>query len=138
MTSARSRGFDQATSGVGVVQINLNNYYGDSEPQGVYDSYLTGKLGALVLFCRKLEWSELASQINELLPLRGNAPEGLTRMQGFVLPEIRHLLEHTVLDDSTSRSHHLLEQMEAQSNQTSATASNKRAISIRPPFEQRH
>ena len=98
MASARSEALTTLVGELESYEINLNHYYGDSEPQSVYDSHLTGKLDALALFCRKLGWSELASQIKELLPLHMSAPEALTRMQSFVLPEIRHLLEHTEID----------------------------------------
>jgi len=98
MTSARSEALTRLLGELESYEINLNDYYGDLEPQSVYDSHLTGKLDALTLFCRKLGWPDLANQVKELLPLRRNAPEALTRMQSFVLPEIRHLLEHTEID----------------------------------------
>ena len=40
-------------------QIDLNQYYEDSEPQGVYDKVFTGKLESLCAFCQVLGWSEL-------------------------------------------------------------------------------
>jgi len=99
MTSARSKALTRLLNELEAYEINLNQYYGDSEPQSVYDSHLTGKLDALALFCRRLGWSDLAGQIQELIPLQVNAPEALTRIQDFVLPEIRHLLEHTGVDE---------------------------------------
>ncbi len=99
MNSARSKALIRLLNELESYTINLNDYYGDAEPQSVYDSHLSGKLDALALFCRKLGWPELAGQIQELIPLEGNAPEALTRIQDFVLPEIRHLLEHTSIDE---------------------------------------
>ena len=99
MTSARSEALTRLVDELDSFKIDLNAYYGDSEPQSVYDSHLSGKLDALSLFCKKLGWSDLAGQIRELIPLQVNAPEALTRIQDFVLPEIRHLLEHASVDD---------------------------------------
>src|SRR5262245_44708234 len=99
MTSARSEALTRLLDELEAYEINLNHYYGDSEPQSVYDSHLSGKLDALALFCRKLGWSDLAGQVQELIPLQLNAPEALTRVQDFVLPEIRHLLEHAGIDE---------------------------------------
>ena len=99
MASARSKALLRLLDELEAYEISLNDYYGDSEPQSVYDSYLTGKLDALALFCRRLGWPDLAGQVQELIPLQVNAPEALTRVQDFVLPEIRHLLEHADADD---------------------------------------
>lgn len=99
MTSARSKALIGLIDELGEYRIDVTEYYGDLEPQSYWDSHLSGKLDALTLFCRRFGWSELAGQIQELIPLRANAPEALTRVQDFVIPEIRHLLEHAGVDE---------------------------------------
>lgn len=99
VASARSKALTRLLDELESYDINLNHYYADSEPQSVYDSHLSGKFDALALFSRRLGWSDLASQIQELIPLQMNAPEALTRIQDFVLPEIRHLLQHADVDE---------------------------------------
>ncbi len=99
VATARSKALIRLLDELESFTINLNDYYSDSEPQSVYDSHLSGNLDALTLFCRKLGWSDLASQVQELIPLEVDAPEALTRIQDFVLPEIRHLLEHASVDE---------------------------------------
>ena len=79
-------------------EINLNTYWEDLEPQYAYDKMLSGKLDALSHYCQILGWSLLSSQLNELLPLHGSAPESMERVQGYVLPEIRRLMEHTEIE----------------------------------------
>jgi len=98
MTSARSKAIESLLVELETYAINLNHYYEDLEPQGVYDAYLTGKFDALTRFCRKLGWSDLAAEMQDLVPLEANAPQSLTRVQDYVLPEIRHLLEHMDID----------------------------------------
>lgn len=83
-------------------EINLNHYYDDAEPQGVYDSILTGKLESLRAFCQLLGWSELVSQMQDMTPLRGNAVECLAIIQTFVIPEARRLLATTDIESPTS------------------------------------
>lgn len=98
MTSARSKALYRLVDELESFTIDLNKYHSDLEPQSVYDEHLNGKLDSLMLFCRRLGWSDLASQISVLLPLRADAPKAMARMQNFVLPEIRHLLESTNID----------------------------------------
>lgn len=99
MSSIRSKALTRLLDELESYEISLNAYYGDLEPQGVYDSHLNGKLDALALFCRRLGWADLADQVQLLIPLRGNAPMALTRVQDFVLPEIRYLVEHNDVDE---------------------------------------
>lgn len=81
-------------------EINLNQYYGDDpEPRPVCDSYLTGRLEALALFCRRLGWSDLAGQITGRLPLEGDGPEILGLVKAYVVPEMRHLIERHQADE---------------------------------------
>lgn len=78
--------------------INATHYYEDSEPQAFYDTHLSGKLDALVLFCQRFSWSGLADQLQKMLPLNGNAISALTIVQDFILPEIRQNLEQVSTD----------------------------------------
>lgn len=98
MSTIRQNALNKIVSELEEFEINLNDYWGDSEPQTAYDSILNGKIDTLVHFCNALGWSELSCQLNELLPLRCSAPEAMERIQGYVLPEIRILMEQTDID----------------------------------------
>lgn len=73
-------------------EIDHQQYWDDAEPQGWYDSMLTGKVKSLLAFCRSLAWSDLVATLEGLLPIQCDAPEALEQLQSFVIPEARHLL----------------------------------------------
>jgi hypothetical protein len=98
MNTIRSEALEKLVSELEEFEINLNQYWGDLEPQGVYDVLLSGKLDALSHFCQVLGWSELSRQLNELLPLQGSAPASMERVLEYVLPEIRRLMDQTEID----------------------------------------
>lgn len=100
MSTIRTESLDKLVSELETFEIDLNQYYDDLEPQSVYDSLLSGKIDALSHFCQVLGWSDLSGQLQELLPLRFTAPEAMERVQGYVLPEIRRLMEKTEIDSS--------------------------------------
>lgn len=74
-------------------EINLNAYYEDSEPQGVIDNILSGKIDSLRAFCQLLGWSSLGARMESMTPLQGNAVESLEIIKLFVVPEARRLLD---------------------------------------------
>lgn len=76
-------------------KIDLNQYYGDAEPQGVIDALLTGQIDGLRGFCQKLGWSDLVKSMQGMTPLRGNAVESLQTIQSYVIPEARQMLLKT-------------------------------------------
>ncbi len=94
MPTPRVEAINRLLVDVDAYEINLNHYYDELDLQRVYDNTLSGKLDTLSCYCKALGWSELAGVLNETLPLEGNAVEALERAKGFVLPEIRRLLEH--------------------------------------------
>jgi uncharacterized protein (TIGR02391 family) len=96
MGDQRSKALDKLVSELEEFNVDINEYYGDLEPQSVYDTVLTGKLETLTSFCNALGWSELSTQIKSLLPFRCIAIEGMEQVQGFILPEIRRLMERGV------------------------------------------
>ena len=98
----RRDALEQLLSELEEFEINLGQYWEDLEPQASYDSFLTGKLDALGHWCQALGWSDLAQSILEALPLRGSAPEMLTRLQSYLLPEIRHNLKDRDIDGDQS------------------------------------
>jgi uncharacterized protein (TIGR02391 family) len=102
MTKQRSEALDRLVSELESFSIDLNQYYDDAEPQGVYDNILTGKLEALAGFCSALGWSELSEPIRQLVPLRCSAVEAMEQVQGFILPEIRRLMSQTEIDGAPS------------------------------------
>jgi len=79
-------------------EINLNHYYEDSEPQGVIDTLLTGKINSLLAFCQTLGWSDLVAHLRHMTPVRGDAVESLSTLQDFVIPEARRLLAATDIE----------------------------------------
>lgn len=98
MTSARSKALTRLLDELEAYTIDFSAYYSDLEPQSAYDEHLSGKLDALMLYCKRLGWQDLAAQIHALLPLRGDAIKALTRIQDFILPEIQHLIDSTNID----------------------------------------
>ena len=79
--------------------IDLNQYYGDAEPQGIIDVSLTGQIDALRAFFQTLGWSDLVTSIRDMTPLHGNAVESLQVIQSFVIPEARQRLLKTDIED---------------------------------------
>jgi hypothetical protein len=71
--------------------FSLNDYYDDLEPQGAIDSVLTGKVNTLRVYCETIGWRGLAQQIEELMPLRGNAVEAMELVKSVIIPEVRRL-----------------------------------------------
>jgi uncharacterized protein (TIGR02391 family) len=102
MENSRSKALEQLVSDLEAFRIGLNDYYDDAEPQGIFDTILTGKLSALANFCNALGWSELSQQLNTSLPLRCTAIETMEIVQGFVLPEIRRLMALNEIDAAPS------------------------------------
>jgi len=98
MTAHRADAITKIVKDLEAYEIDANQYYDDLEPQGWYDKDLTGKLDTLSCFCKALGWSELSEVLLELLPLQGNANEALERTQGYVLPEVKRLMDQTDVD----------------------------------------
>ncbi len=84
------------------IEIGLNEYYDDAEPQAVIDNVLTGKINSLRAFCQVLGWSELVTSMQDMTPLQGNAIESLATIQSFVIPEVRRLLANTDVERTPS------------------------------------
>lgn len=80
------------------IEINLNHYYEDVEPQHYYDQMISGKIDALYCYCDALGWDKLAHQIKEILPLEGTAPAAMERVKGYVIPEVRRRIQVAALD----------------------------------------
>lgn len=102
MRKARSEALSSLVHELEQFELNLNQYYDDLEPQSIIDSYLNGKLGALNYYCQAFGWSEISRVIEKQLPLKCSAQESLSVIKGFVLPEIRQILEQTDIDAEPS------------------------------------
>lgn len=102
MGKVRSKALSNLVQELEQFELNLNQYYDDLEPQSIIDSHLNGKLEALTHYCQAFGWSELAGVIDKQLPLKCSAQESLSVIQGFVLPEIRHLMEQVDVDAEPS------------------------------------
>lgn len=100
MTTPRREAINKLVDDLERFEIDWTQYLSDLEPQGVYDSMLAGKLDTLACYCRTIGWSELSETLTELLPLHGNAPAAIDRTQGYVLPEVRRLLDKTDVDSA--------------------------------------
>jgi len=87
MAQTRNEALKAVLDDLAAFKFGLNAYYDDLEPQGVIDSVLSGKIGALRAFCRTLGWSDLVAQMQDMTPLRGNAVESLEILQSFVVPD---------------------------------------------------
>ena len=84
-------------------EIDLNQYYGDAEPQGIIDDVLTGKIDSLRAFCQTLGWSDLVTSMRDMTPLHRSAVESLELVQSYVTPEARRLLLSTDVEEVPSR-----------------------------------
>lgn len=98
MTAHRADAINKLLDDLEKFEIDLNQYYEDLEPQGIFDVVLTGKLDALSRYCKTLGWSELSDVLIGFLPLRGNAVEALASTKDYVIPEVRRLLDKTDID----------------------------------------
>ena len=65
-------------------RIDPNQYLSDAEPQGVYDTVLTGRINSLLAFCQTLGWSELVAKLQGMTPLGADALQALEVIQSFV------------------------------------------------------
>jgi uncharacterized protein (TIGR02391 family) len=102
MPKTRAEALSAVLDDLAKVEIGLNDYYDDVEPQSVIDNVLTGKINSLRAFCQLLGWSELVAQLQDMTPLQGNAIESLTMIQNFVIPEVRRQLAATDIEQPQS------------------------------------
>lgn len=102
MGNFRSEALESLLSELEEFEVEDRDYFHDLEPQALYDEALGGKIDALAHYCQALGWSELSTQLQDLLPLRGKAYSALDRVRMYVIPEIRHLMEQSDIDASLS------------------------------------
>ncbi|KYN82632.1 hypothetical protein ATY37_20595 [Vibrio cidicii] len=102
MTQHRSDAINRIVSELEAYEINLNQYYDVLELQNVIDKDLVGKIDTLKCFCQTFGWSNLVGFLEDLLPLQGDAIQALERVQGFVIPEIKHQLESESIDSASN------------------------------------
>jgi uncharacterized protein (TIGR02391 family) len=102
MPQTRTEALTAVLDDLAELEIGLNGYYDDAEPQAIVDNVLTGKINSLLAFCQLLGWSELVAQMQSMTPLQGNAIESLATIQSFVIPEARKLLVETNIENPTS------------------------------------
>ena len=81
-------------------KIDVNQYWGDAEPQGFYDTVLTGRINSLLAYCQTLGWSELVAKLQGMVPLQANAIESLEVIQSYVIPEARWLLAKSDVEET--------------------------------------
>ena len=70
MNELRSDSLAELVATLEAFKIDVSEYFGDAEPQGFYDSVLSGKLNALAHFCSILGWSDISQKLSALVPLR--------------------------------------------------------------------
>jgi uncharacterized protein (TIGR02391 family) len=100
MSTIRTEALEKLVSELEGLQVDWQVYFSDLEPLSFFDTQLYGKIDTLAHFCQALGWSELSAQLQELLPLQGTALQAMELVQGYVLPEIRRLMEQTEIDSS--------------------------------------
>ena len=81
-------------------RIDANQYLADAEPQGFYDTVLTGRINSLLAFCQTLGWSELVAKLQGMTPLGADALQALEVIQSYVIPEARRLLANTDVEEA--------------------------------------
>lgn len=92
MSSIRSDAISKIITDLETFEIKANDYFEIRELQIFLDTVLSGKLDTLSCYAQTVGWSHIAGSIQELLPVKFTAFEALERCQGFILPEIKHLL----------------------------------------------
>lgn len=102
MTRTRTEALSALLHDIAVIRINVNDYWADSEPQGYYDTLLTGLINSLLAFCQTLGWSELVGHLQGMTPLHCNAVESLETLQRFVVPEARRLFAASDIENPQS------------------------------------
>lgn len=102
MPQTRTGALTAVLDELAAVEIGLNEYYDDAEPQAVIDNVLTGKINSLQAYCQLLGWSELVAHMQDMTPLQGNAIESLSTIQNFVIPEVRRLLATSDIENPPS------------------------------------
>jgi uncharacterized protein (TIGR02391 family) len=102
MPPTRTEALTAVLDDIAAFKIQWDQYHDYLEAQWSIDSLLSGKINSLLAFCQTLGWSELVAHLRGMTPLRGNAPESLSTLQDFVIPEARRLLAAT--DIETPRS----------------------------------
>ena len=80
--------------------IDANQYFSDAEPQGFYDTVLTGRINSLLAFCQTLGWSELVAKLQGMTPLGADGLQALEVIQSYVIPEVRRLLANTDVEEA--------------------------------------
>ena len=98
----RTEALSSVLDDIAAFEINVPDYWGDSEPQGYYDTFLTGLVNSLLAFCQTLGWAELISHLQNMTPIRGNAVESLETLHRFVIPEARRLLAASDIERAQS------------------------------------
>jgi len=102
MNRMRTEALSAVLDDIAAFEIRVNDYWADLEPQGHYDTFLTGLINSLLAFCQTLGWSELVAHLRDMTPLRGNAVVSLETLQRFVVPEARRLLAGSDIEKSQS------------------------------------
>ncbi len=102
MNPTRTDALNAVLDDIAEFKIQWDQYHDYLEAQWSIDSFLAGKINSLLGYCQTLGWSELVAHLRDMAPLRGNAPEALSTLQDFVIPEARRLLRAT--DIETPRS----------------------------------
>jgi len=82
----------EVTNEIEGVKYTLNDYLDEIDLRSVIDSILNGKLNTLRVYCDRVGFPGLAAQLNELLPLRGDAVEAMELVNNFIIPEVRRLV----------------------------------------------
>ncbi len=95
MATSRADAIRRIADDLETFKINNNDYYEEIEVRSFYDDHLTGIVGSLLAFCQSLGWSELVPHLQAMMPFQGNAISDLQVIQGYVVPEVRRLIEQT-------------------------------------------
>jgi hypothetical protein len=102
MHPTRTEALTAVLDDIAAFQINYDQYHEYLEAQWSIDSWLCGKINSLLAFCQTLGWSEIFTHLQGMTELRGNAPESLSSLQDFVIPEARRLLAATDIETPSS------------------------------------
>ena len=100
MSSIRSDAISKIISDLESFEITPNDYFEIPKLQNFIDTVLSGKLDTLACYSQTVGWSHIAGAIQELLPVEFTAFQAQERVQGFILPEVKHLLAESDVDST--------------------------------------
>src|SRR5258707_75344 len=112
MNRTRTEALSALLDDIAAFEIKVNDYWADSEPQGYYDTLLTGLINSLLAFCQTLGWSELVGHLRDMTPLATatdrDEQQGYMQIMAGSMTGIRNPKAHGNLNPDSTKALHLI------------------------------